>query len=149
MNNRLGYRFIATTWIGETLKGVILYITLKPYPMDYGDGKLLVDPRKMMNGSFKACGGLLGFLIGGYIERHFISCEILQGSEALPISACVEFALLFVWKELFAPAAIVPILGGDWGNLLARFLMVLFAVAVWPSVITKTSSAKSKAEQTA
>ena len=72
--------------------GVILYITLKPYPMDYVDGKLLVDPQKMMNDSFKACGGFSGLLIGSYIERHFIRYEIPQGSSSLPILSCHESA---------------------------------------------------------
>ncbi len=129
--------------------GVILYITLKPYPMDYVDGKLLVDPQKMMNDSFKACGGFLGFLIGSFIERHFIRYEIPQGSSALPVLACVGFALMFAWKELLAPATIVPWLGGHWGNMLARFLMVLFAVVIWPLVIRKTCAANTKATQTA
>ncbi len=60
--------------------GVILYITLKPYPMDYVDGKLLVDPQKMMNDSFKACGGFSGLLIGSYIESviaaYLIMCRL-------------------------------------------------------------------------
>ena len=129
--------------------GVILYVTLKPYPMDYVDGKLLVDPQKMMNDSFKACGGFSGLLIGSYIERHFIRYEIPQGSSSLPILSCVGFALLFAWKELFAPATIVPLLGGHWGNLLARFLMVMFGIAVWPLVIRKTCTAKSEAAHTA
>ena len=50
--------------------GSLLYITNKPYPMDYVDGKLLVDPQKMMNDSFKACGAFLGPLLGSYWERH-------------------------------------------------------------------------------
>ena len=129
--------------------GVILYITLKPYPMDYVDGKLLVDPQKMMNDSFKACGGFSGLLIGSYIERHFIRYEIPQGSSSLPILSCVGFALLFAWKELLAPATIMPLLGGHWGNLIASFLMVLFAIAVWPLVIRKTCMAESGAAQTA
>lgn len=129
--------------------GVILYITLKPYPMDYVDGKLLVDPQKMMNDSFKACGGFSGLLIGSYIERHFIRYEIPQGSSSLPILSCVGFALLFAWKELLAPATIIPHLGSHWGNLIASFLMVLFAIAVWPLVIRKTCTAKSGAAQTA
>lgn len=126
--------------------GVILYITLKSYPMDYVDGELLVDPQKMMNDTFKACGGFLGFLIGSYIERHFIRYEVPEGSSALPILSCVGFALMFAWKELLAPATIVPALGGHWGNLIARCLMVLFAVAVWPLVIRKTCALKAAAE---
>ena len=129
--------------------GVILYITLKPYPMDYVDGKLLVDPQKMMNDSFKACGGFSGLLIGSYIERHFIRYEIPQGSSSLTILSCVGFALLFAWKELLAPATIMPLLGGHWGNLITGFLMVFFAVVVWPLVIRKTCTAKSKAAQAA
>ena len=129
--------------------GVILYITLKPYPMDYVNGALLVDPQKMMNDSFKACGGFTGFLIGSYIERRYIRYEIPHGSSALPVLACVGFALLFAWKELLAPATVVPLLGGHWGNLLARFLMVLFAVVIWPLVITKTCAGKAKAAQAA
>ena len=122
--------------------GVILYITLKPYPMDYVDGELLVDPQSMMNDSFKACGGFLGFLIGSFIERHFIRYEIPEGSASLPILSCVGFALMFGWKELLAPATIVPMLGGHWGNMLARGVMVLFALTIWPLVIRKTCRSK-------
>ena len=51
---------------------VLIYVQVKPYPMDYVDGKLLVDPQKMMNDCFKACGAFLGLLLGSYVERHYI-----------------------------------------------------------------------------
>ena len=129
--------------------GVILYISFKPYPMDYVDGQLLVDPQKMMNDSFKACGGFLGFLIGSYIERHFIRYEIPEGSTALPIMASVGFALMIAFKQLLAPATIVPLMGGHWGNMAARFLMVMFAIVIWPLVIRKTCSKKNTTEKAA
>ena len=132
-----------------TTIGVILYISFKPYPMDYVDGQLLVDPQKMMNDSFKACGGFLGFLIGSYIERHFIRYEIPEGSTALPIMACVGFALMIAFKQLLAPATIVPLMGGHWGNMAARFLMVMFAIVIWPLVIRKTCSKKNTTEKAA
>ena len=115
----------------------LAYIILKPYPMDYVDGKLLVDPQKMMNDSFKACGAFMGFLIGSYIERHYLHYEIPVGSPKLPILACVGAAIMFAWKEFFAPATIVAAFGGHWGNLIARGIMVLFALCVWPAVIKK------------
>lgn len=127
--------------------GALLYITLKPYPMDYNnEGKLLVDPQKMMNDSFKACGGFLGFLIGSFVERHYIHFEIPKGSYRLPILACIGFALMFAWKELFAPATIVAGLGGHWGNFIARCVMVLFALIVWPIVIKKACANEGAAE---
>ena len=118
----------------------LLYIMFKPYPMDYVDGKLLVDPQKMMNDSFKACGAFLGLLAGSYIDRHYLHYEIPVGSPQLPILTCVGIAILFAWKELFAPATIVAAFGGHWGNLIARFIMVLFAMCIWPAVIQKECS---------
>ena len=124
----------------------LVYILLKPYPMDYVDGQLLVDPQKMMNDTFKACGSFLGLLLGSYLDRHYLKYEIPTGAADLPILTCIGAALMFGWKELFAPATIVAALGGHWGNLVARGIMVLFAMSVWPMVITKVCGSKKKAQ---
>lgn len=116
----------------------LIYIIFKPYPMDYVDGALLVDPQKMMNDSFKACGAFTGFLLGSYIERHYLHYEIPFGSKNLPIMVCIGAALMFAWKEFFAPATVVLALGGHWGNFAARFIMVLFAMWIWPLVIKRS-----------
>ena len=118
--------------------GVLIFVMFKPYPMDYdANGNLLVDPQRMMNDTFKACGGFIGLMIGSYIERHFIRYEVSAGAAALPVLTCVGFALMFAWEQLFAPATIVQILGKHWGNMLAYGIMVIFAVALWPLVIRK------------
>lgn len=117
----------------------LIYIQVKPYPMDYVDGVLLVDPQKMMNDTFKACGGMTGFLIGSYIERHYLKYEIPTGNAALnlPLLTCIGAAIMFAWKELFASATIVQAFGGHWGNFIARCIMTLFALIIWPQVIKK------------
>ncbi len=115
----------------------LAYIMLKPYPMDYVDGKLLVNPQKMMNDSFKACGAVAGFLLGSYIDRHYMHYEIPVSSPLLPLLTCTGAAIMFAWKEFFAPATIVAAFGGHWGNLIARFIMVLFAMWIWPAFIKK------------
>ena len=124
---------------------VLIYIQVKPYPMDYVDGKLLVDPQAMMNDSFKACGAFLGFLIGSFYERHYLHYEIPVGEAAanLPILTCTGAAIMFAWKSLFAPATIVPLLGSHWGNFIASMLMVMFAFFVWPVVIMKEGEGKT------
>ena len=115
----------------------LAYIMLKPYPMDYVDGKLLVDPQNMMNDTFKACGAFTGFLAGSYADRHYLHYEIPAGTANLPMLTVAGAALMFAWKELFAPATIVAAFGGHWGNFTARFIMVFFAMVVWPIVIKK------------
>ncbi len=120
--------------------GALLYITQKSYPMDYVDGKLLVDPAKMMNDSFKSCGAFLGFLLGSYVERHYIRYEVPTGAKNLPILGFVGFLIAFSWKEYLAPATFVAALGGHWGNFVARFILWFFVVAVWPLVIRKEAN---------
>ncbi len=118
----------------------ILYIQLKPYPMDYDSaGNLIVDPQKLMNDCFKACGAFLGFLIGSYVDRHYIHYEIPYNSRNLPLLVCVGAAIAFAWKEFFAPATVVAAFGGHWGNFIARFLMLIFAMCVWPVVIKRNT----------
>jgi hypothetical protein len=123
---------------------VLIYIMFKPYPMDYVGGKLLVDPQKMMNDTFKACGGFTGFMIGSYIDRHYTHYEIPAGASNLPVLSCVGFGIMLAWSEYFAPATIVLALGGHWGNFLARFLMVIFGIVVWPMVIRKECRTEQK-----
>lgn len=115
----------------------LIYITQKPYPMDYVDGVLLVNPDKMMNDSFKACGALIGFIVGSYIERHYIKYEIPVGAKNLPILAFLGFLIAFTWKEYFAPVTVVAALGGHWGNFVARCILWFFVVAIWPVIIQR------------
>ncbi len=126
---------------------VLVYVINKPYPMTYVDGKLLVDPQKMMNDIFKVCGALAGLFIGSYIDRHFIHYEIPRGSANLPVLAWVGFAILFSWKTLFAPATVMAVFGGHWGNFITRFIMVLFGTAVWPLVIRRECAASAAGQK--
>jgi undecaprenyl-diphosphatase len=130
-----------------TLAGVlfvvaaIIYIKVKPYPMDYdAAGALLVDPNKMMNDCFKACGAFLGFLIGSYVDRHYIHYEIPVGAKNLPMLVSVGVAITFAWKEYFGPATVGAAFGGHWGNFIARFIMLIFAMCCWPLVIKKEAN---------
>lgn len=118
---------------------VLVYIYLKPYPMDYVDGELLVDPYKMMKDTLKACGGFLGFLIGSFVDRHYIRYEIPEGSKSLPLLTFVGAAIMIAWVQFFAPATVIPALGLHWGNFTASGIMVLFAMIVWPLVIRKSA----------
>ena len=114
---------------------VLIYITNKPYPMDYIEGKLLVDPQVMMNDMYKACGWLFGFLIGSYVERHYIHYEIPTSHPNLPVLSVAGFMIMFAWKQYFSKPILVAPLGGHWGNFAARAVMALFALIIWPLVI--------------
>ena len=42
----------------------LVYVTVKPYPMDYVDGKLLVDPKDMMRDGYKDFGQMCALCLG-------------------------------------------------------------------------------------
>ena len=116
----------------------IIYVSFKPYPLDYdSNGKLLVNPSKMMNDGFKVFGSLSAFIIGLYIDRHFIHYEIPVGHKNLPVLAAVGIGIFFSWKNYFGKATFIEWFGGHWGNFIAYFLSTFFALVIFPLVIRK------------
>ena len=116
----------------------LVYILVKPYPLDYtADGSLLVDPAKMMKDTFNGCGGILGLVVGSYIERHRIRYEIPVGHPNLPIVTAVGAGIVFAWSEYFSGATVVLLFGRNWGNFAEGFINVMFITAVYPLVIRR------------
>lgn len=130
-------RRVTIAWIAGILlvAATLVFIMLKPYPMDYVDGKLLVDPQAMMNDTFKGCGGLLGLIIGSFIERRYVHYEIPVGHPALPALAGVGLGIAFAWNQYLAGATVIPLLGNHWGRLAAGALLLLFVTALYPRII--------------
>ena len=80
------------------------YLYFKNYPMDYVDGKLLVDPAKMTVDGFKDPGRFFGVVAGWFVERRWIRFEI-KGSVANKVFCSVLGGLLFVfyWTAVMDP----------------------------------------------
>lgn len=55
---------------------MIFYAEFKPYPVDYIDGKIIVDPEKMKIDCFGSGGFLIGIVLGWFLERRFVRFEI-------------------------------------------------------------------------
>ena len=122
----------------------LVYITMKPYPMDYVDGVLLVDPLKMMKDCFRGCGGMLGFVIGIQIDRRRICYEIPKHSSYLPAVTAVGAMLVLSWQQYFSDATVVLMFGRNWGNFVAGLIEVLFVTAIYPLVICRMCAVSGK-----
>ena len=51
---------------------IALYTALKPYPMDYVGGVLLVDPAKMQLDAYSNAGILAGIVVGWFLEHRYV-----------------------------------------------------------------------------
>ncbi len=74
-----------------------LYIIYKPYPMDYVNGALLVDPEKMKPDSISGIGGLLGIFVGWYLEKHYVRFENPVDKRKGFLIALPFIVLLYLW----------------------------------------------------
>lgn len=129
-------------WLG------IAYITFKPYPMDYVDGKLLVDPQKMMNDGYGDICLLIAFPVARYIEKRWIGFQA-PGLKGAGLAAGIAGLIpLFLMIKFMRPA-LDGVLGTHWGHFANTFIIVLYCIALWPLVIKAVSKTEAKAEEKA
>ncbi|MDO5459267.1 MAG: phosphatase PAP2 family protein [Eubacteriales bacterium] len=129
-------------WLG------IAYITFKPYPMDYVDGKLLVDPQKMMNDGYGDICLLIAFPVARYIEKRWIGFQAPGLKGAGLAAGIVGLIPLFLMIKFMRPA-LDGLLGAHWGHFANTFILVLYCIALWPLVIKAVSKTEAKAEDKA
>ena len=120
----------------------IAYITFKPYPMDLNaEGKLIVDPQKMMNDGYGDLGKMIGFIIARFIEKRWIGFKPLERnwkSAVLCLAGLVPMVLL---KNHFSPL-VRQWLGPHWGKLVFSVIYAGYAIAVYPLVLKLVGKAK-------
>lgn len=115
--------------------GTLVYVTYKPYPMDYVDGKLLVDPVKMQIDSWGDAGGFAVFGILWYIESRYIKFEP-TGWNFKGIVICVIGLIPLGWALVSLDGIVMnTVLGAHVGRLVSQIIMLCWMMIVWPLVI--------------
>ena len=123
----------------------LFYITLKPYPMDYVDEKLLVDPQKMMKDGYGDVGIMMAFCIGRFIEKTWIRYTPELTKKTLAVGLTGAVLTFFIIETASAPLR--GLLGLHWGTLAANSVMMLFIVAVWPAVMKAVTKNDAREKQ--
>jgi len=119
----------------------LLYMTLKPYPLDYSNtGDLLVDPLEMIVDCYLAAGCLTGFLSGWILERRFLNfaTEVSGKKRVLRavIGAVLLLFLVFVVRDILVDIDVY------WGNFAFFFLTFVFILFIYPLIFTKIENMK-------
>ena len=123
----------------------IAYITFKPYPMTYVDGKLLVDPQRMMNDGYGDTAYLIGLCVALFVERKWIRFEA-AGLNAKGIGVCAV-GMVGLWAMLtYLKSPLDALLGTHWGHFLHSFLVVFYCIALVPLFIKLICGTHSESE---
>ncbi len=120
----------------------LLYITVKPYPLDYVDGKLLVDPAKMMNNGYSELGALAAFCVARYTEKRWIRFQA-TGCTVKGVIFCFVGLLLLGVINTHLQAPFVAALGPHWGRFCSQFIIVFYIIALYPLVLKWLAAPKS------
>ena len=113
--------------------GALVYFSLKLYPMDYVDEKLLVDPQKMMKDGFGDTGKLIAFCAGRYIEKTWIRFKPVFSKRNLAAGLAGAVILFFLIESIGSP--LQSALGLQWGALVQNMVIFLYITAGWPAVM--------------
>ena len=115
---------------------IIIYAMTKSYPQNWVDGKLLVDPAKMVTDVFGNVGFAFGGAIGWIVERRKIKFS-------------VEGTLYFKIRRYLIGAAVITVLHYILRNVfnlfldayaaafIYNFLVPFFILAIYPALFKK------------
>ncbi|MCQ2379921.1 MAG: phosphatase PAP2 family protein [Victivallaceae bacterium] len=117
------------------MTGFYLYVSLKSYPMDYVDGKLLVDPSEMTVDAWKDGGEYVGFLLGWCLEKRFVKFEI-PTSWFWKIARFIPGALIFQFGTGSWYKAFIRLMEPHIGSFIFRVLLFFFLVFLYPLIFT-------------
>jgi len=115
----------------------IVIVLVKPYPMDYVDGQLIVDPATMLKSTFEGVGVFAGLAIGWVLERRLVAfsttgidtrTRLIRFVVGIVIVGVVFVATNYGFK------AVLP---NEWAKLLCFFLVVVSGTFVAPFAFNK------------
>lgn len=111
-----------------------VYINVKPYPLDYKDGVLVVDPVKMKPDTYSGIGCLLGFVVSWFIEKKCIHFEVKKQSKK---QLSVAIAALAFFYFLYSFGFFLGFLPRSAWKFLASFLSMVYIQVLVPLVMKK------------
>lgn len=120
----------------------VAFVICKPYPLDYVDGQLLVDPVTMQKGSFEAAGIFAGLAIAWVLERRFVGFSTEGIDMRTRIIRCVIGVVIVGITYVATDVAFKAIMPYNWAKLCAMFCVVFMAVFVAPLVFGKLEGRK-------
>lgn len=111
----------------------IIYISLKSYPVDYVDGQILVDPKRMVLDGYGNFVSLISFCIARFIEKTWVRYEPKFTKKSIAAGLLGAVILYFLMETVYVPAN--AILGDRFGSCGAYAVNIFFIVTIWPAVM--------------
>ncbi|MDO4489005.1 MAG: phosphatase PAP2 family protein [Eubacteriales bacterium] len=120
---------------------LLLYIALKPYPEDYVNGVILVDPRKMTVDGFKDPGRFYGIFLGLFLEKRFVKFSTDVSTDKKVVRALFGAMLTIIWW-LAVANPVGKLIGTNWGYFITQASTPLIFMTLYPMLFTRLEAKK-------
>ena len=111
----------------------LIYISLKPYPMDIVNGELLVDPEVMMKDGFGCIGRFTALCSSRYAEKKWLRYSPYASLKTAVLGAAGAVITMLIIT--FGGSPLEAIFGMHWGAFAKNFIMMSFIIVIWPAVM--------------
>ena len=121
----------------------ILYAEFKPFPVDYANGEILVDPVVMKKDSFRSIGIFVAALLGIYLENKYVNFEKPKSTaEAIKREVLGLLGVAVIYGLChYVLTLIMPV---HYARFFESFGMIIWAVYLYPYCFTVLPNKKTK-----
>ena len=119
----------------------IVYIMVKPYPMTYVNGVLLVDPVRMRYDGVQDISAMIMVMAAVYVDKKWIQYKPVELKGA-PVLVLIAGSAGLYWVITYLRAICIQYAGPEPGRVLFSFLMVFYIMVAVPFAL-KLSAAKT------
>ena len=123
----------------------LIYFSLKKFPMDYADGKLLVDPYIMQKSGYGDIGRFMGFCAARWIEKTWIRYQPRRSRKRILLGAAGAVLTFFLIRNVGRPMN--ALLGLHWGLFAENVVLMFFMITIWPAVMKAVCIPGKKADK--
>ena len=124
----------------------MIYLVLKPYPMDYdANGMLLADPYEMITDCYTGAGMFSGFLIGWFIEKRFINYHLPKKPSQRGYIFFYGFMGIVILYLVLIPLITIPF-GEHAGHFIKYFSVFFWVAGGYPALVKWQRKRYSKIE---
>lgn len=116
---------------------ILFYILTKNYPMDYVNGKLLVNPQGAIYISVLYFGWILGILNGAFLCKRFFPFDSSKGSIKEKIIRGIIGVILLLWLFGFIQTYLFDSHQNYRITFLLSFFVGFFITAIYPFLFSK------------
>ncbi len=114
----------------------LVYIRVKPYPLDYVNGKLLVDPRNMMIEPYLHISAWLAFCVARYVEKRWVQFTELGLNLKGICWSLIGFIPMYIIMH-YTQRPLIKFLGLHEGLAAYSALLVFYVIVLFPAIIKR------------